>query len=61
MDQQTYYRYAWTSLAQGMHIFHLVLLHLASYLRLRWFLDRVGDSMGYGVLPPHLFGLRWRA
>ncbi len=30
-----------------MHIFHLVLLHLASYLRLRWFLDRVVDSTGY--------------
>ena len=24
----------------------LVLLHLASYLRLRWFLDRIGHSMG---------------
>jgi hypothetical protein len=47
MDQQTYYGYAWTSLAQGMHIFHLVLLHLASYLRLRWFLDWMGDSTGY--------------
>jgi hypothetical protein len=47
MDQQTYYGYAWTSLAQGMHIFLLVLLHLASYLCLRWFLDRVGDSTGY--------------
>jgi hypothetical protein len=30
-----------------MHIFHLVLLHLASYLRLQWFLDRVGDSTRY--------------
>jgi hypothetical protein len=47
MDQQTYYRYAWTSLAQGMHIFHLVLLHLASYFHLQWFLDRVGNSTGY--------------
>jgi hypothetical protein len=46
-DQQTNYGYAWTSLAQGMHIFHLVILHLASYLRLRWFLDRVGNSTGY--------------
>ncbi len=30
-----------------MHILHLVLLHLASYLRLRWFVNRVGDHMGY--------------
>jgi hypothetical protein len=30
-----------------MHIFHLVLLHLASYLRLRWLLDQVGNSTGY--------------
>ncbi len=47
MDQQTFYRYAWTSLVQEMHIFHLVLVHLASYLHLRWFLDRVGNSRGY--------------
>ncbi len=47
MDQQTYYGYAWTSLNQGMHIFHLVLLHLASYLRLQWFLDQVSNSTGY--------------
>jgi hypothetical protein len=47
MDQQTYYGYAWTSFAQGMHIFHLVLLHLASYLHLQWFLDQVGNSTWY--------------
>ncbi len=30
MDQDTYYGYAWMSLVQGMYMFHLVLLHLAS-------------------------------
>jgi hypothetical protein len=46
MDQQTYYGYAWMSLVQGTDVLQLVLLHLASYLRLRWFLDRIGHSMG---------------
>jgi hypothetical protein len=46
MDQDTYYGYAWMSLVQGMHMLHLVLIHLASYLRLRWFVDRVGDHTG---------------
>jgi hypothetical protein len=47
MDQQTYYGYAWTSLVQGMHTFHLVFLHLERYLRLQWFLDWVGNSTCY--------------
>jgi hypothetical protein len=46
MDQDTYYGYACVSLMQGMHLLHLVLIHLASYLRLRWFVDRVGDHTG---------------
>jgi hypothetical protein len=46
MDQQIYYGYAWMSLVQGTNVLQLVLLHLASYLRLRWFLDRIGHSMG---------------
>ena len=46
MDQQTYYGYAWMSLVQGTDVLQLVLLHLASYLRLRWFLDLIGHSMG---------------
>jgi hypothetical protein len=32
MDQNTYYGNSWISLVQGMHMFHLVLLHLESYL-----------------------------
>ena len=34
MDRQTYYGYARMSLVQGMNVLQLVLLHLASYLRL---------------------------
>jgi hypothetical protein len=45
MDRQTYYGYAWMSLMQGMNVLQLVLLHLASYLRLHLFLDRIGHSM----------------
>ena len=45
-DQDTYYGYAWMSLVQGMHMLPLVLIHLASYLPLRWFVDRVGDHTG---------------
>jgi hypothetical protein len=46
MDQQTYYGYGWVSLVQALHVLQLILLLLASFLRLRWFVDGVGDFMG---------------
>ncbi len=46
MDQQTYYGYAWVSLVQALHVLQLVLLLLASFLLLHWFVDGVGNSMG---------------
>jgi hypothetical protein len=46
MDQQTYYGYAWVSLVQALHVLQLVLLLLASFLCLHWFVDGVGNFMG---------------
>jgi hypothetical protein len=48
MDRQTYYGYTWISLVSGMNVnvIQLVLLHLASYLHLRLFLDWIGHSIG---------------
>ncbi len=34
------------SLVQGMNVLQLVLLHLENYLRLQFFLGRIGHSMG---------------
>ena len=34
------------SLVQALHVLQLILLLLASFLRLRWFVDKVGDFMG---------------
>jgi hypothetical protein len=46
IDQDTYYGYAWMSFVQGMNMFHLMLLHLASYLCLRWFVNWMGNPTG---------------
>jgi hypothetical protein len=46
MDQDTYYGYAWMSFVQSMYMFHLVLLHLESYLRLHWFVNQMGNPTG---------------
>ncbi len=46
MDQQTYYGYGWVSLVQTLHVLQIILLLLASFLRLRWFVDGVRDFMG---------------
>ena len=46
MDQKTYYRYGWVSLVQALHVLQLILLLLASFLHLRWFVVGVGDFMG---------------
>jgi hypothetical protein len=55
MDQQTYYGYGWVSLVQAVHVLQLILLLLASFLRLRWFVDGVGDFMGNYTHYFHLF------
>ncbi len=46
MDQLTYYRYACISLMQSVNVRQLVLLYLTSCLRLRFFLDWIGNSIG---------------
>ncbi len=45
MDQQTHYGYAWVSLMQALHVLQLVLLLLANFIRLRWYVDGVGNSI----------------
>jgi hypothetical protein len=45
MDQQTHYGYAWLSLLQALQVFQLVLLLLASFSCLRWYVDGVGNSI----------------
>jgi hypothetical protein len=45
MDQQTHYGYAWLSLLQVLQVFQLVLLLLASFSCLRWYIDGVGNSI----------------
>jgi hypothetical protein len=45
MDQQTHYGYAWVSLMQALQVLQLVLLLLASFICLRWYVDGVDDSI----------------
>jgi hypothetical protein len=45
MDQQTHYGYAWLSLMQALQVLQLVLLLLASFICLRWYVDGVGNSI----------------
>jgi hypothetical protein len=45
MDQQTHYGYAWLSFLQALQVFQLVLLLLASFSCLRWYVDGVGNSI----------------
>ena len=45
MDQQTHYGYAWMSLFQALQVFQLVLLLLASFSCLRWYVDGAGNSI----------------
>ncbi len=44
MDQQTHYGYAWLSLLQALQVFQLVLLLLASFSCLHWYVDGAGNS-----------------
>ncbi len=45
MDQQTHYGYALLSLLQALQVFQLVLLLLANFTRLQWYVNGVGDSI----------------
>ena len=45
MDQQTHYGYALLSLLQALQVFQFVLLLLANFTRLRWYVNGVGNSI----------------
>ena len=45
MDQQTHYGYALLSLLQALQVFQLVLLLLANFTRLQWYVNGVGNSI----------------